>query len=613
MVCIIDIMLVEILYFFVLTFLLGFSISNFVKLPENYWTKQFLRIGFGLATIPLLIIIMNVVHIPLNWYFLLIIAIIFAAISYWKFKPTLEKPNFTINKTNIYLALVILMAIILFAVYMKGAFTYPYLEDDDSWDHAVNAKYVSIHETYSHDFESGEHFKRTYLEPYPPAFPAFMGILHQFNDSINWTLKFFNVLLISLGLIFFYLFAERFSKNKDTALFATFILCVLPSFMSHFIWAQTLALILFFPAFYCLESVRENKRYMYIGAIIIASMLLTQPSAAAIFAVFAVVYLISKIVVARKIDVEARRIIFTGVASVVLSMIYWFTTWLKFGTELTLEGVGFFTGLFQNVNNLDTSGGVVYGLQDLIFAPLASKMDQPIGWGIVVFALVIFGLILLISNYKKLSKNAYLLTILIWFVIGMIGIQGNALPFKLFPHRFWAFLAIPVAFMCAESINYVKKLEKKDIKYILLAVILVGLLMTSAYPKYVVETSHWPAGGSWVSYEEINGFVDVANQLPKNTAVFDPCFDEERVIGLDLYAPPMDLDLERFRRALPQKSSDDIYAFAKLKDFDYVIISAMCIQPLGPDGANALLTEVAENSNFQPSWNNQEVFLFKLN
>ena len=39
--------------------------------------------------------------------------------------------------------LVLLIFAVFFAVYHKGAFTYPYLEDDDPWFHAEVTKYIA--------------------------------------------------------------------------------------------------------------------------------------------------------------------------------------------------------------------------------------------------------------------------------------------------------------------------------------------------------------------------------------------------------------------------------------------------------------------------------------
>ena len=94
-------------------------------------------------------------------------------------------------------------------MYHKGAFNYPYLEDDDSWSHAMGVEYVSIEKTVFEKTSVGFH----YIDPYPPAYEMLFGIIHQTNDSIYWTLKFFNALIISLSIIFFYFFAKVLSKS----------------------------------------------------------------------------------------------------------------------------------------------------------------------------------------------------------------------------------------------------------------------------------------------------------------------------------------------------------------------------------------------------------------
>ena len=79
-----------------------------------------------------------------------------------------------------------------FYIYASGAFKYPYLEDDDSWAHTFGAKYVSMgNNVFEKDIE-----KLRYINPYPPSYDIWMGILHQTNDSMYWTLKFFNAFII---------------------------------------------------------------------------------------------------------------------------------------------------------------------------------------------------------------------------------------------------------------------------------------------------------------------------------------------------------------------------------------------------------------------------------
>ena len=607
-----------IILFFVIILGLGYSILYLFKIKsENNLERFFVYMAIGLGTFPLLTVTLNLVRIPLHWITYLILSLAVPCLILIRMqlkKETRQKqqPIFRLTKSNVYMSLVIMLSLILFVVYLKGAFSYNYLEDDDSWDHAVETKYVSLYNTYSRAIDI-DNFKRTYIEPYPPSYDVLMGVLHQTNDSVSWTLKFFNALLIALGIIFFYLFAVEFFNNKAKALAATFIITIIPSFMSHFIWSQTLALILFFPAFYALNKIKENKAWLWVSIIIIGSILVSQPSTAAIFGAMLGIYWFARVLIE---SIQKKKIalwgdnspfLIAGIGGVLVSMIYWIPTFIKFGIRITFIGIGMFEGLFSTEAETlleDTSGGIVYGVRDFFIAPLVSKMDQPIGWGAFVFVLLAFTIIMLVLNYKKLKAKDYALTALFWFVFCVLGTQSNALPMKLFPHRFWVFLAIPVALLAAEGliIVYNSLKSRKSVLYPVMVVIFIGLMITSAYPKYVVETSHWPFGGGWSSYEEIKGYQWMADNLPKNTPVFNLCHDEEKVIGFDMYAPPLDLGIDAFRRGLGDRSVSVTYAamlnIMEIKGFDFAIIDLTCTRSMG-NKTNELLGMVSSSKDFE--------------
>jgi len=163
-------------------------------------------------------------------------------------------------------------------MYVKGAFIYPYLEDYDPWAHAVGVKYVSIEKNLDDPNDN-----LVYIKPYPPGYDALIGILHQTSPSLMWTIKFFNALIISLGIIFFYFFTKGFMHSKDKALIATFILAMIPCYLSHFIWAHSLVMTLFIVALYCLVMIDNDKRWIYPSIFVIGSISLTQPSQAVKF------------------------------------------------------------------------------------------------------------------------------------------------------------------------------------------------------------------------------------------------------------------------------------------------------------------------------------------
>src|SRR3989344_2344898 len=188
-----------ILLFFTYTFSLGYTITSFVKNSDNFLERNLMRIGFGLALLPLLGLILNLLRMPIDWRILLAISVAHPLYHIIRNKPKLNL-SFKITKTDISILLMLVIFAANFYIYASGAFNYPYLEDDDSWGHAMGIKYVSAEKTVLEKTSVDFH----YIDPYPPTYDLLMGVLLQTGSSVYWTLKFFNALIISLSIIFFY-------------------------------------------------------------------------------------------------------------------------------------------------------------------------------------------------------------------------------------------------------------------------------------------------------------------------------------------------------------------------------------------------------------------------
>jgi hypothetical protein len=614
-------MISTIILFFAIMFGLGFSITHFLigKFEDNL-EKFLISIGIGLGIFPILAVTLNLLHIPLHWLTFLILALLGSLAALFKNKFSMPQIKINISKSTVYVLIAIILSSALLFVYLKGAFGYPYFEDDDPWGHSIGTTYVAEHNTYSRYVDeplTNDNFFRTYMEPYPPAYDTLMGVLYQTNDSVMWTLKFFNALIIALGIVFFYLFAAEFNQSRRKAIWATFVITLLPCFMGHFIWAQTLGLVLMFPAFYCFEKIKHNWKWAIPGALVTASIFLTQPSTAAFFAIMIAIYFAAKLFAAylnkeKMFSRENNLLLISMAGGVILSMIYWIPTLIKYGWMLTLEGVGIVTGLF-GAENVDTSGGVVYGLMDYVVAPLATKMDQPTGVGIFASLIVVLAIVILAVNHKKVKTSYYLMTILLWFIFTFIGTEGNALAFKLFPHRFWAFMAIPLAFLAAEAIvTIANSLKNPALRYSILIVIVFGLLWTSGYPKYYVETSQWPPGATWSSAEELGGYMALQQNLPKGTRIFNTCSHEGKLLAFDMYTPPYDVELHQFKLQMANKTLDDVYNTAKQRDFDYVVVDGYCTKRMSIEQTNDLLQKMANSTKFKIVGSNTAFWLFEV-
>ena len=292
---------------------LGYSLLSLFRLDiKTQIEKHIMNIGIGLGLFPILSIILNTVNIPLAWYIFLLIAVLIPikdAVRYFtgysKRKPeekTRQKKTrlFKLTKSNLALIILFIIFFVHLSVYLKGAFIFPYLEDGDPWAHADVSQYIA--ETKSYSIPSDDWKILHYTEPYPPAFAVMNAMLYQINPDMKWILKFFNSFIISLGILFLYFFMLRLMKSPLKAVFAAFLLAIVPCYLSHFIFAASLAVTLFFPAFYAYSRISENRRWLFIAGIISASIFVTQPITAGVFAIIIGLYWLIGIVLYRNLQ-----------------------------------------------------------------------------------------------------------------------------------------------------------------------------------------------------------------------------------------------------------------------------------------------------------------------
>jgi len=226
----VSIMFFSILIFLMIVFGFGYSLMYITKIDcEDSFVYWIVICGLGLAVFGVLSTFMSMFYIPLHYSIFVALSLIIPLWSYLS-ENFPKKPVFGMHEK-----LVVVLFVLVFGMMLQGSFAYPYLEDDDPWGHAEAAKYISVTHIASEPAGVDYH----YIDPYPPAYDILMGVLHQTNNSISWTLKFFNSLLVGLTILFFYALMVGFIKDKNIALFSTFILAMTQSFMSHFICSQT--------------------------------------------------------------------------------------------------------------------------------------------------------------------------------------------------------------------------------------------------------------------------------------------------------------------------------------------------------------------------------------
>ena len=562
--------------------------------------KALLALGIGLGTLPLVILLFRVLHVPLDIRILLTLGIMAAGLRIVRGRRVVRSER----ATSAAPAALLLAGLLAWILYV-GATKYPYLEDDDPWAHATGAHYVALQKTTAPPAGWATH----YLEPYPPYYTAVMGLLHQLNPDTNHVLKSVNALIVGLSLVGAFFAFQALTANSSKALAGAAILGMMPAYMSHFIWSQTLAIPVFFVALWALERARQSigggamwrDGTWRTAVIMMWSATIIQPSTAA---VFAVLFTIS-VVVPLAWEPKRRPHEYCDVAALigagVLSMLTWGGFALRYGWARFAEQINIKATALATPTG-DTSGGVVYGLRDIVFAPATSKIDQATGLGWFVSLLAATGIALFAVNWtrRRWSPPRWAVIMMVWTVVGLLGIEGNALPVKLFPHRFWIFLSIPIALLAADAAFTIGTLARHRIAAVVVTTVLVAVaLWSNAAPRLAVQQAHWPPGLLWHGRAELAGYSTLPRLIPAGSRVFVLCSEADKAIGMGMDARPWEPEEISFKERLASASGDDVARFMQRRGYEYLTIDPGCDRTMGADATQSLLHRIQESQKFQ--------------
>lgn len=602
-----------ILLFFLYLWGLGYTATSYLKKEERGLASVLVDACIGLGIFPFLAILLNFLHLPLDWKLFLVISMAFPAFSLFKKIKSndlkFRLPTIRVKKSLFVLFIVLVIFGATFYMYTKGAFVYPYLENEDPWNHAVGAKYVSIEKNaYDPPLENPKKeidSVLAYIDPYPPAYNILMGVLHQTSSDLKWTLKFFNALLISLGIIFFFLFTKNFIGSQNKALFATFALAAIPGYLSHFIWAHGLVVTLFFPLMYAFQQSFEDKRWLYVTAWVIASVWVSQNISqplkiTTMIMIFLIVFSIAK----RKILWFHFASVLGGIAA---SFLWWGVIIKKytlsvflgyFGRNLVLEGTGgasaaspgivakifsTFSSLVSAATNPGGSASRAYNLHDFVVAKSQNMINNPIGVGIVLSLLTLLGVVYVLVKYRSSivkGKNAWMCVALFWLIFTFWGVNGLTFPVSVAKGAFrvWMLMAIPLSIVAAEGAFFLLRLGKKfkvPGKLIMLALI-VGILLTSAQQKYDANTAIWPTAGAFngAPPQEPFEYGRFFDGIPPNTKVFLYAPRDKITLGFGMFSCLWCQEIYDYRnRDQLYDDANALHAFLKKHGYQYLILN----------------------------------------
>ncbi|MFH1409224.1 MAG: glycosyltransferase family 39 protein [Nanoarchaeota archaeon] len=562
---------------------IGSGISKFLPMSKEPVEQHLMRFGIGLGVIPFIAMLLNLLHIPLHFTIFLVLAILGIILNYKALIKIQQHPSlFAVGAF-------ILFFFSLF-IYTTGAFSYPYLEDDDPWAIAKTVAYVAQEKT---GFVDEGVFVSNYIDPYPPAYFMFLGLLYQTSPDLQWTLKFFNALTISLAILFFFFLVRILLQSSKKAFYATLVLAMVPAFLSHFIWAIAFTLPLFMIAMYCFLT--GNKRWYLIGAIVFAGIIMTHPSTGPILGILIASYWGVKALVKKPDPWLAAA----GITAVILSMIWWMPIMIDWGGPSgILEHFG-----GASADNLKGSATRVYTFKDFFVATPGNLINNPIGFGIIPMILMLIGLIYTIITKKKLWQWV----ILAWFVFTFLAVNGERIGVAFFSFRMWMILALPFSILAAEGMHILISSVKRFNRLLPIAafiLLLVGIWGTAGYYKYRVNTDPWPSGG-WLgpSPGSLQALMFMKDNFPADTKVFEASM--EFIYGVNMQSCDWCEDESHLKENFHTLPVEEIYSILKRNGYEYLFFDGSLYAKWNdPEETTTRLNEIAQGP-FDPVYQSQ--------
>jgi hypothetical protein len=557
------------LYFLLLTYASGYSLSGGLVFSKDQIELHLMRIGIGLGSFPLLFVILGSFGMPLIWWLPLAIAC----------APALYLVLFSAGKQGsasgweIHSCLAILVSSLVFLLALAGSLAYPYLEDGDSWDHAVGAKYISLKHTY---YNPPGIVVAHYLPPYPPTYDVLMGLIHQLNDQLQWTLKAYNALLVALTVAFSYFFVLRFSSSRQMALLVAVFLACVPAFGSHAIWSHTLAAASFYPLFYCIVSVRRFLQFRLISILLLASAMLIQPLMSMVIGVFFILYMLAQAISSRR---ETVQLFTMGVMGLAISMLYWLPALAQIASgsqSVDLSAVRL--GQNPQASRYDSAT-----LSMMAFPKMSGDIYMHEGYGVVFFGLVLVALAQIgsvaVRDAKSKRLQPWLLCALFWTLFSLAGLMAARLPLSVWPGRFWGIVPFGASILAAHAASWAS--SRLAGRYIgrtsLLILIVASVFITSGLPKIQAQTMEWPSDIGVLLDRNIQGYVNLI-ALPADTMVFSLCMGDRYVIGMDKMARPWDAKDIGFRNNLLDRKPEEMHSFLKAEGYGFMLFESYCIK-----------------------------------
>ena len=164
---------------------------------------------------------------------------------------------------------------------------------------------------------------------------------------------------------------------------------------------------------------------------------------------------------------------------------------------------------------------------------------------------------------------------------------------------------------CSEQMILPKNMKKLLIFVIIIALIIIGVVFTSAYQKYKVNTAFWPPGAFWTSNEEIQGYVWLKDNIQEGSRVFT-FVNNAPIIAFDKFTCHWCPEVRDFQKNGINKTPDEIYSWLKKNKYEYLIVDGQTARKFGQNQTNSMITSLGTQFNLQPAFQNNGMIILRI-
>lgn len=235
--------------------------------------------------------------------------------------------------------------------------------------------------------------------------------------------------------------------------------------------------------------------------------------------------------------------------------------------------------------NLPGSVSREYNLADFLFPPEPNYINNPIGWGLIIFVLVIIGIFYM---FKKdiFTKNFNVLFTLNFFLILLIMLNGIRGMLILMPFRMWTLSSLFVALIAGYGFYKITNFKDPWIKKATIIIIVLLVLLTSFSYKYDLNTNDW--GEYRIRVPSSYPIYDFMKEELKNEKVINLCRDSTPLFSYDLKPPIPNLEVRedkwyqtKYTKPLYKKvydlSEEQLISELKSLNVNYVVLGETCL------------------------------------